>query len=128
MDMSNFKDDEPNQQAVVRFCRGIIRVVQFELPLKKYEQLEEAILVAEAREAELAKELGRYRYGDKFDEKEMSIFSREFCPAKQSVAEFNFFLNEFECIERGIKESEEKDTAKRTTQGRLKDRNRETFY
>ncbi|XP_076101023.1 uncharacterized protein LOC143070732 [Mytilus galloprovincialis] len=109
MDMSNFKDDEPNQQAVVRFCRGIIRVAQFELALKNYEQLEEAILVAEAREAELAKELGRYRYGVKFDEKEMSIFSREFSPAKQSVAEFKFTLNEFECIERGIKESEEKD-------------------
>ncbi|VDI59359.1 Hypothetical predicted protein [Mytilus galloprovincialis] len=110
MDMSaKFKDDEPNQQAVVRFCRGIIRVAQFELALKNYEQLEEAIQVAEAREAELAKELGRYRYGDKFDEKEMSIFSREFSPAKQSVAEFKFTLNEFECIAREIKESEEKD-------------------
>ncbi|CAG2242293.1 unnamed protein product [Mytilus edulis] len=88
---------------------GIIRVAQFELALKNYEQLEEAIQVAEAREAELAKELGRYRYGDKFDEKEMSIFSREFSPAKQSVAEFKFTLNEFECIAREIKESEEKD-------------------
>ena len=59
MDMSaSFKDDEPNQQAVVRFCRGIIRVAQFELALKNYEKLEEAIQVAEAREAELAKELG----------------------------------------------------------------------
>ena len=52
---------------------------------------------------------GRYRYGDKFDEKEMSIFNREFSPAKQSVAEFKFTLNEFECIAREIKESEEKD-------------------
>ncbi|XP_063435843.1 uncharacterized protein LOC134716766 [Mytilus trossulus] len=110
MDMSaNLKDDEPKQQAVVRFCRGIIRVAQFELALKNREQLEEAILVAEAREAELAKELGRYRYGDRFDEKEMSIFSSEFSPGKQSVAEFQFTHNEFECIEREIKESEEKD-------------------
>ncbi|CAG2190889.1 unnamed protein product [Mytilus edulis] len=111
MDMSaNFKDDKPNQQAVVKLCRGIISVAQFELALERWEQLEESIKVAEAREAELAKELGRYRYGDKFDEKEMSIFSREFSPAKQSVAEFKFTLNEFECIARGIKESEEKDT------------------
>ncbi|XP_071168679.1 putative uncharacterized protein DDB_G0292636 [Mytilus edulis] len=59
MDMSaNFKDDEPNRQAVVRFCRGIIRVAQFELALQNREQLEEAILVAESRKAELAKELG----------------------------------------------------------------------
>ncbi|XP_063431456.1 DNA ligase 1-like [Mytilus trossulus] len=109
MDMSeNLKDVELKEQAV-RFCRGIIRVAQFELALKNYEQLEEAIKVAEAREAELAKELGRYRYGDKFDEREMSIFSREFSPAKQSVAEFKFTLNEFECIAREIKESEEKD-------------------
>ncbi|VDI52453.1 Hypothetical predicted protein [Mytilus galloprovincialis] len=110
MDMSsNFKGDKPNQQDVVKLCRGIISVAQFELALERWEQLEEAIKVAEAREAELAKELGRYRYGDKFDEKEMSIFSREFSPAKQSVAEFKFTLNEFECIARGIKESEEKD-------------------
>ncbi|XP_071168116.1 DNA ligase 1-like [Mytilus edulis] len=111
MDMSsNFKDDKPNQQDVVKLCRGIISVAQFELALERWEQLEESIKVAEAREAELAKELGRYRYGDKFDEKEMSIFSREFSPAKQSVAEFKFTLNEFECIARSIKESEEKDT------------------
>ncbi|CAG2240659.1 unnamed protein product [Mytilus edulis] len=59
MDMSaNFKDDEPNRQAVVRFCRGIISVAQFELALQNREQLEESILVAESREAELAKELG----------------------------------------------------------------------
>ncbi|XP_076100977.1 uncharacterized protein LOC143070644 [Mytilus galloprovincialis] len=106
---SNFKDDKPNQQDVVKLCRGIISVAQFELALERWEQLEEAIKVAEAREAELAKELGRYRYGDKFNEKEMSIFSREFSPAKQSVAEFKFTLNEFECIARGIKESEEQD-------------------
>ncbi|VDI09551.1 Hypothetical predicted protein [Mytilus galloprovincialis] len=47
MDVSaNIWDDEPNLQAVVRFCKGTISLAQFELALGKGEQLEEAILVA----------------------------------------------------------------------------------